>query len=151
MVNSGRDWPTELTVLAASASGRRRNLGALEHELALGRVDPDGVAGHEAPLEDRQRQLVDQALLDHPLERPGAVRRVVAQVAEQRPRRVGQLDLDVALADPLDQALDLQVDDLADLLAGQRLELDDVVEAVDELGPEVGLERRPVRPGCSRS
>jgi hypothetical protein len=43
---------------------------------------------------------------------------------------------------PARQALDLQVDDLADLVARQGLELDDVVEPVDELGLELGLHAR---------
>ena len=37
----------------------------------------------ELALEQLQRQLVDQLLLDHPLQRAGAVGRVVAEVAEQ--------------------------------------------------------------------
>jgi hypothetical protein len=71
-----------------------------------------------------------------------AVGRVVAEVAEQRAGVVGQLERDAALGDALDDVLDLETDDLADLLAGQRLELDDVVEAVDELGLEVRLSAR---------
>ncbi len=98
------------------------------------------VAGPELALEQLQRELVDELLLDHPLERARAVGRVVAEVAEQRPRVVGQLDLDAALAHTLDQPLDLQVDDLADLLARERVELDDLVEPVDELGLEGGLD-----------
>src|ERR1700727_544060 len=71
---------------------------ALEYELALRRVDLDRVAGREATLEDGHRQRVDQTLLDDSLQRPRAVGRVVAEVAEQRLRRVGQLDLDPPLA-----------------------------------------------------
>ena len=92
-----------------------------------------------SPCEDRQRERVDEALLDDALERPRAVGRVVAEVAQQRARVVGELDLDAALTHAGDQALDLEVDDLADLLAAERLELDDVVEAVDELGLERAL------------
>src|SRR5919204_627139 len=116
--------------------------GPAERQLAVGGVHHHGVVLAERAGEDRHRQLVDQALLDHALERAGAVGRVVAHVAEQRPRGVGELDLDPALAHPAGQALDLQVDDLADLLARERLELHDVVEPVDELGLELGLDPR---------
>jgi hypothetical protein len=86
--------------------------------------------------------------LDHALERTRAVGRVLAKVPDQCLGRFGQLDLDVPLAHPLDQPPHLQLDDLRDLLAGQRTELDDVVKAVDELGLELRLDPRP---GCSRS
>ena len=62
-------------------SGVRR---LLEGEVAVGGVDPDRVALGELALEQLQRQPVDELALDHPLERPGAVGRVVAEVAEQR-------------------------------------------------------------------
>ena len=38
-------------------------------------------------------------------------------LAEQVARRVGELDVDAALGDPRDQPRDLEVDDLAQLLA----------------------------------
>ena len=81
---------------AASGASRRLLVGSrlpalplLEGQLAVGGVDLDRVALGELALEHLQRQLVDQLLLDHPLQRPGAVGRVVAEVAEQRrgPRR----------------------------------------------------------------
>ena len=85
--------------------------------------------------------------LDHPLERAGAVHRVVAELAELVARGVGELDGDPALGDPRDQPADLDVDDVAQLLLGQRVELDDVVEAVDELGLERRLGAGRGRPG----
>src|ERR1700730_10485499 len=118
-------------------------MGALQYKLVARTVAPrihaHRIAGNEPSLEERERERVDQPLLNHTLQRPRPVCRVIAEVPEQRPRRVGQLDLDIALADTLDQARDLEVDDLRDLLAGQRLELDDVVETVDELGFELRL------------
>src|SRR3712207_3165517 len=104
----------------------------------------DRVALAEGPVEDRGRQAVDELLLDDALERPRAVGRVVAEVAEQLLRGVGERDRDAAAGDPRQHAVGLQLDDLAQVLAPERVELDDVVEAVDELGPEVGL--RPGRP-----
>ena len=75
----------------------------LEAQLAVGGVHADAVAGGVVALEEPDRERVDQVLLDDPLERPGAVGRVVAHVAEQRPRGVRQLDRDAALGDAADQ------------------------------------------------
>src|SRR5215211_1082549 len=118
--------------------GRSRHGRLLEDQVALRRVHQDAVAGLELAVEQLQGQLVDQPLLDHALERAGAVHGVVAEVAEQRPRFVAQLDLDSLVPDALDQPLDLEVDDLADLLAAELVELDDLVEPVDELRLEGG-------------
>src|SRR5829696_3259138 len=115
----------------------------LEDHVTLGRVDPDPVALAQLALQDRQREAVDEVALDDALERTGAVGRVVAEVAQEGPGVAGQLDLDAALPDPAGQALDLQVDDPADLRAVERVELDDVVQAVDELGLEVALRPDP--------
>ena len=133
------------------ALDRSRRPRSLQHELAFVRIDGHRVTGHEPALEDRQRERIDQPLLDHALERPRAVGRVVAEIPEQRPGGVGQADLDLPLTHPRDQPRDLEVDDLAELLAGEDVELDDVVEAVDELRLELGLHARPDRPGCWRS
>ena len=75
--------------------------------------------------------------------RTRAVGRVVAAVGEPRARLVVELERDLAIGQQLLQALDLDVDDLAHLRALQAMEQDDVVEAVQELGPELGAAPRP--------
>ena len=100
------------------------------------RVDANPVALGELALEQSQRELVDELALDHPLQRPRAVGGVVAEVAEQGAGVVGELDLDPALADPLRQQVDLELDDPADVLAAEPVEDDDVVDPVQELGLE---------------
>ena len=82
-------------------SGGRR-LGLFEHEVAVAGLDPDRVALGELALEQLQREAVDELALDHPLQRPGAVDGVVAEVAEKRPGVVGQFDLDPALVNALE-------------------------------------------------
>src|SRR5207248_6711184 len=104
-----------------------------EDERTIRGVHADAVARPPLALEQRQRELVDQLLLDHALERARAEGRVVAQVADQRLRVVGQLDLDAALGDALGDLAQLQLDDLLDLFPRERVELDDLVQAVDEL------------------
>ena len=70
-----------------------------------------------SPLSSAERQRVDELLGDHPLERAGAVRRVVADLAEQVAGGVREVDVHAALGHPHDQAGHLEVDDLAQLLA----------------------------------
>src|SRR4051794_13293140 len=65
-----------------SGGGARRRLR--EDDLAVHRVGPDPVALGVLPAQDREGQRVAQTLLEHALQRPRAVRRVVAEVAEQR-------------------------------------------------------------------
>jgi len=77
--------------------------------------DADRVAFDEVALQDRQREAVDEPLLDHALERSRAVDGVVAEVAEQLARLGRQLDGEVALGDAVDDALRLDADDRADL------------------------------------
>ena len=45
--------------------------------------------------------------------------------------------MDLALLEPLHQPGELDVDDLLHVLAAERVEEDDLVDAVQELGPEV--------------
>ena len=66
---------------------------------------------------------------------------------------------DAPLGHPLDHEGDLEVDDLAQLLAVEGVEADDVVETVDELGLEVleqgaaqlGVAEPLAERGCWRS
>ena len=80
--------------------------------------------------------------LDRAAQRPGAHGRVVALLDEQLARVVRQLDDDAVLAHLLADALHHQVDDLEDLDLLELVEDDDLVDAVQELGPEHLLELR---------
>ena len=62
---------------------------------------------------------------------------VVAFAHEPLLRLVGQRDEDLPLFEPLQQTLHLDVDDGLHLLAIERMEHDDLVDAIDELGSEV--------------
>ena len=149
-------WPRAAPAGSASPARlrprSRQRLGAVTPAFSSAsspsaRIDADGVAGADLALQQREREPVDELLLDHAAQRPGTVGRVIAHVAEQLARVVGERDLDPALGEPLEHAGDLQLDDLGDLLAGQRVEAHDVVEAVDELGFEV---LRAARAACIR-
>ncbi len=51
-------------------------------------------------------------------------------------RRVGQLEAEATLGEPLAQPAQLELDDVGELLLRERVELDDLVDPVQELRPE---------------
>src|SRR4051812_18893424 len=111
-------------------------MSALEHELAVLRVDANAVAVGEVALEQSQRERVLDHALQRALQGPGAVRRVPACFGDGVLRLVRQLELDAALGEPSAQARELELDDLAQLFASERPELDDLVDPVEELRAE---------------
>jgi hypothetical protein len=72
---------------------------------------------------------------DEPAQRPRPVDRVVALLGDEAPGIVGDLQLHLPLAEPGPQIIEHEVDDALGLGLGQGLEQHDVVEAVQELGP----------------
>src|SRR5258708_4052115 len=111
-------------------------LHLVENELPGLHVDEHGVSLAEVPLQHADRERIQDAPLDRPLERPRAIRRVVSLLEQEILRLRAQLDADLPVFQPLHQALDLNVDDLPQLRLAEPMEDDDVVHAVEELGPE---------------
>src|SRR4051812_13594894 len=107
--------------------------------LAL-RVDPDVLPGAELGEEDLLGQGVLDLALDGAAQRARTEHGVVALLGEQVLGRGRELDAHVLVLEPLVELGDLEVDDLRDLLAVEVGEHDRVVDAVEELGPEVLLE-----------
>src|SRR5579885_650743 len=111
----------------------------VEEDLASACRGADPVPGGELALEDPLRQRILDLLLDGALQRPGSIDRVEARLAEQIPRRIIEHQIHVPLLQALPQIHELDVHDRADLLRAERMEDDDVVDAVDELRPEALL------------
>ncbi len=95
------------------------------------------VALAELALQHLQGQRVEHAPLDGALERACAVGRIVAFLHQEVLGRVGQLDVNLPILEPLQQAAKLDVDDLLQVLEAERVEEDDLVDPVQELRPEV--------------
>ena len=87
------------------------------------------------------RQRVLDHALDRTAQRAGAELRVVARVGEQFLGRLRELDAETLALELAGEPLGHQVDHLHDLVASQLVEDDDLVDAVQELGPEVRLQR----------
>src|SRR5215831_833095 len=112
---------------------RRLGLEHSEHQLPALGVDLDAPIGLELALEQLHRQGILDAALEGALERPRAEVGIVAFRGEQVPRAVGEHQLDAALGQHAAQTLDVQIHDLANLHARERMEDHDLVHAVQEL------------------
>ena len=84
--------------------------------------------------------------LHSPPQRPRAERRIVTNLCQPLPSRVRQRDPQAPLLKPLLNLSHHQVHDLQNLLPAQRLEHDDLVDAIDELRPERLFQRLINRP-----
>ena len=144
---------------AARASRRSRGvdrdgrLAAREDERAADRVrvDDDPVARLELALEQRPGERVLDEPLDRPLERPRPERRVVPSRTISALAAGGQVDRQVLRGEPPRQVGDEQVDDRRQLRLGQGVEDDDLVDPVEELGPELEPQRlRQLAPSSPR-
>src|SRR6185312_17191870 len=85
------------------------------------------------------RERILDLLLDGPLQRPRAVDRVEPGFAEEVACGVIERQVHVPLLQALAQVDELDVHDGADLAGAERMEHDDVIDAVDELRPEALL------------
>src|SRR3954464_13737709 len=103
-------------------------------------VDDDGVAFAEVSFEDPHRERIEHATLNRALERPGAVRRVVAFLDELFFGCVSEHYMNLALFEALHQPGELDLDDVLHVLTAERVEEDDFVDAIQKLGPEVFAE-----------
>src|ERR671922_198128 len=99
-------------------------------------VDEDRRAGLDGPAEHEVRERVLDKPLDRTTQRPGAHRRVVALVDEELLGVVRELDLGLVLAHLDLEAVHEQIDDGEDLLPRQLVEDDDLIDPVEQLGPE---------------
>src|SRR4051794_34159618 len=104
------------------------------------RVDLDVLAGRELGVQDLLGQGVLDLALDGAPQWASTEHGVVAALGEQVLGRGRELEAHVLVLEPLVELGDLEVDDLRDLLAVEVGEHDRVVDAVEELGPEVLLE-----------
>ncbi|KOT22176.1 hypothetical protein DM52_2199 [Burkholderia mallei] len=118
---------------------------ALEHEPAVLHVDRNHVLRPEAAREDQLRDRILDLLLDRALERPRTEQRIVADLADLLERGLRHVERHVELREPVVQTRELNLRDRLDVAAVERVEHDDVVDPVQELGAEVLLDLDPHR------
>src|SRR3954447_16957485 len=117
---------------------RRLRLGVApgDDELVVLAVDGDRRSVADVASDQRPRDARLDLALDEAPQRARAVDRVVALARDERARRLGDLEREPPVGEAGAGAGELEVDDLLDLLEGERLEEDDLVDAVEELGAE---------------
>src|SRR5215471_5404982 len=118
-----RTWRSAASIAPRVGFRRRRHL-ASDHlllgklHLAIRRaVDDDGIAFAEVALEHPQRERIEDLPLDRALQRTRAVGWIVPFTHQQFLCGVGELHVDLALFEPPDEAGELDVDDLLQVLA----------------------------------
>ena len=124
---------------------RLRGFGpsALEVEAEAVRVvdvDNDLATALEASEEHLVRQRILELLLDQAIQRPGTEDRVVALLGQTLSGRRAKLDRDLPLAKLRFELENELVDHALHHLGRQRIEANDLVETVSELGTEDLLE-----------
>jgi hypothetical protein len=121
-----------------NCSSRRRHLR--KHEALPLVVDAHAVAVADLAREDLASEAVLDALLDDALQGSRAELRVVAFARERDGCRRRDTERDAARREALAQVAELDLDDAAELLARQRVEDHGLVDAVQELRPQVLLQ-----------
>ena len=119
---------------------------------AVGDVDPDCAARAELAVEQHRGQRVVDLALDRAAQRPGAELGLVAVLGEPVDRGLGELDARCPGRAAAAGVLQQQIGDLVQLLGVEPAEDDDLVDPVEELGPEVLAQRgaSPARAAAPR-
>lgn len=89
---------------------------------------------------DAHSEGVEYLFLDSAFEGAGTIDGVVAGGGDLGFGGIGKFEGDAAVFEAIDETGELDFDNLLDLIDAKGAEHDDVIEAVDELGPEVELE-----------
>src|SRR5262245_14587178 len=135
------DGPVE----ASSGNCSLGPLDALESEgsgaCLGGEADAHGVAVLDLALEDRLRERILDAALDEAPQRPRPVDRVVAFAGEEVDHLGIGRERDLAVGQAAPELRELEPHDLAERLRRERIEYEDFVDAVQELGAEVTAQR----------
>ena len=103
-------------------------------------VDRDGRAFLEVAAEEEAAEGGLNVALDVALQGPGAVGRIEAVLGDEGLGLIGEDELDAVVFAALGEVLDEELHDLFDFRFLEGLEKDDLIDAVQELRPEVGIQ-----------
>ena len=115
--------------------------GAGKNDPVLAGFGFDAVAFPNVSFQDFQRKLIFDIFLYDPFQRPGAVGRIIPLLDQEVFGAVRQFQFDLFVRQSLPKSSDLDLDDLADLIPCQAVKDNGLVNTVEELGPEMGLQR----------
>ena len=114
---------------------------AVHHQLSVCDVHREGISALYLAGDDFPADEGLNGVLDIPAQGPGAVHRVIGLINDEVFGGVGEGDGKLLVGEPAVEAGDQQVDDVSDIVFGQRLVKDDFVQPVEELGAEGSLEQ----------
>ena len=129
---SGEGPDEEPQATAATSLRSVRNCKSLP-SASMTTVSPS----RRSPLRTSRASSIEDLALDEPLQRPRPEDRLEASFGKPFSGRGRDLQVHLAIPKPIVDLIDLDLDDLADLVLRERLEDDDLVDPVQELGPEV--------------
>src|SRR5487761_1821582 len=135
--------PGTVRRLKGQVLGDSRHLGGRcgrapsERHVSTFGVDSDRVALAELALEQHHRQRVLYEALNRALQGTGSIDRVPTTLREQLACGISDHEMHPSVRQPVFESLQLNIDDGSQLLLGQRLEDDHLVDAVEKLGAEV--------------
>src|SRR5687768_224180 len=98
------------------------------------------ITGAELAGEQSERERIDLELLQCTLQGTCTIDRIVPGLRDARDRMIGEVHGDLPFREQLVEPTELDLHDLAELVLRERLEEDDLVDAVQELGAERALE-----------
>ena len=98
------------------------------------------VAILEISFEDTEAEGIEQLPLDGPLQGAGSIDRIVTLVGDVAQRFIREGEVQILFFQPGQHALKLDADDVAEVAVAQAVEDDGLIDAVEELGAEVGPE-----------
>ena len=127
-----------------SCDPERTDYAAALSEPATWNTKPVGSGGHIDCLSVQNisgqkflSQRVLDIFLDNPLQRAGSVGRIIAFLSQPAERAVVHIEGDLAILQKAAEPLELDLDDVAHLRPLQPVEQDNLIQPVQELGPEV--------------
>src|SRR5882724_12496100 len=88
-------------------------------------------------FENINAERIENFSLDGAPQRAGAVNRIVSFAREQFLGRIGEFQCDLLLLKALRQTAKLDFDDFLQIVLGQPIENDDLINAVEKLGTEM--------------
>jgi len=102
----------------------------LKLERAVFGIDMDGLAFADFAFKDVYAERVENFFLDCALQRAGAVNGIVTFARDQFLGRIGKIERDLLLLEPFRQAAKLNFNDLPEIVFGEAIENDDLVDAI---------------------
>src|SRR5712692_2393724 len=106
-------------------------------ERAIFCIDMDGLAFADFAFQDVYAERVENFFLDCALQRARAVNGIVTFARNQFLSRIGKIEFDFLLLETFRQSRQLNFNDLLEIVFGEPIENDDLIDAIEKLGAKM--------------